>query len=163
MNTQLPEFVTLAEGGRMVVALAGPLSLGGIDVTTAHVRKLNAGDILAAQEEAERLVYTATGDMALVMSPARMARASLCRQIARLESVDGKKHDGPLAPDELDRFSLVDLDRVQAAAALLDKTVGLTPGAVVQAADQRGRTVAGSTGPAPAAGFGGPQSGHSAG
>lgn len=146
-DTRHPDYVTLAEGGRVVVTLQSGVTLGGLVLTVAHVRQLTAGDILDAQEEAERLVYAKDG-MALVMSPARMARASLCRQVARLETADGQKHDGPLSADELARFSAVDLMRLQQAAEVLDAI----PALVSEGAEKRGRAAAGSGADAPAAG-----------
>lgn len=158
MSEILPEYVTLAEGGRVSVELEGVV-LGGLRLARAHVRQLSAGDILDAQEEAERLVYAADGGMALVMSPARMARAALRRQVARLAAKEGdQEHHGPLSAEELNAFSLADLDRLQAAAALLDKAAVL--GGRGQAVEARGRTDAGGGEHAPAAGTAGPQSGN---
>lgn len=121
----------------MDVQLETGLSVGNATFNTAHVRNLNAGDILAAQEDAERLVYVKDGSMALVMSPARMARESLRRQIARMSNSKGIIHNGPLSVDELGSLSADDLFRLQQGAELLD---ALTATSVSEGLIQRGRT-----------------------
>lgn len=149
MSSKIPSFVTLAEGGRVTVNLRDGVTIGNVSFTTAYVCQLKAGDILDAQEEAERLVYTNEGGMALVMSPARMARASLRRQVARLAVQDMDKiveHHGPLSAEELNLFSVEDLERLQTAATLLDNAAAMVTGGM----DARGRSAAGS-GTAPAA------------
>lgn len=159
MSKNLPKFILLSEGGRITVHLKDGVTLGGLHLTVAHVRQLSAGDILDAQEEAERLVYTADGGMALVMSPARMARASLRRQVVKLDDDELRKHDGPLSTEELNMFSMDDFSRLQSAATLLDRAAELPTEKQAVAGEKRGRSTAGSAAHAPAAGTGSPQGG----
>lgn len=138
----LPDFIVVTSGGKVDVQLESGLSVGTTTFTHAHVRNLNAGDILAAQEEAERLVYTKNGSMALVMSPVRMARESLRRQVNSLTNAEGVTHNGPLSVEELSSLTTVDLHRLQQAAETLD---ALTATSVAEGLTLRGRTDAGGT------------------
>lgn len=151
----IPDFVTLAESGRVTVTLQDGLTVSGDTYNVAIVKHLTAGEILDAQEEAERLVYAKDGSMGLVMSPARMAREALRRQVAKLENTNGK-HDGPLNAKELGQFSSEDLSRLQAATALLDFSTALA----AEGVQSRGRTAAGSGTIAADNGSDSPQSGN---
>lgn len=138
----IPDFIVVASGGKVDVQLETGLNVGSVTFTQAHVRNLNTGDILAAQEEAERLVYTKNGGMALVMSPIRMARESLRRQVSSLTNAEGVTHNGPLSGEELGRLTTADLHRLQQAAETLD---ALTATSVAEGLILRGRTDAGGT------------------
>lgn len=88
-DARMAEASLVAAGGRMTVPLADGITLGETTYVRATLRQLTAGDILEAQEEAERLVYAKDGTLSLVMSPARMGREALRRQVARLEGESG--------------------------------------------------------------------------
>ncbi len=171
-DARIMEDVTLVETGRVSVSLSDGLDLGQVRYVRAVLRQLNAGDILAAQEEAERLVYAKDGTLSLVMSPARMGREALRRQITKLEAEDGQQYDGPLSVEELARLSGRDLAAVQTGAELLDAAVvaaqRLTNGdssaaAAARSAEalrDRGRSAAGHGDSAAAGDDGSPQNRH---
>lgn len=150
------EGATVTEAGRVIVPLADGLPLGKVTYTRAILRQLTAGDILEAQEEAERLVYARDGTLSLVMSPARMGREALRRQVARLEGESGETFDGPLAVEDLGRCTGSDLAALQAGVELLDSVAARN----AEALQARGRSAAGRGNDASAGGHGGPQDGH---
>lgn len=156
MDARIMEGATVTDAGRVSVPLADGLLLGKVTYTRAILRQLTAGDILEAQEEAERLVYARDGTLSLVMSPARMGREALRRQIARLENDCGEVFDGPLGVEELGRVSGRDLAALQAGVEVLD-AAGARSAEALQA---RGRSAAGRGNGAPADNHGGPQDGH---
>lgn len=155
-DTRIMEGATVTEAGRVIVPLADVLPLGKVTYTRAILRQLTAGDILEAQEEAERLVYAKDGTLSLVMSPARMGREALRRQVSSLEGESGETFDGPLAVEELGRLSGRDLAALQAGVELLDSVAARN----AEALQARGRSAAGRGNDAPAGGHGGPQDGH---
>lgn len=154
-DARMAEGVLLGTSGRMTVALADGLTLGGATYDRAVLRQLTAGDILEAQEEAERLVYAKDGTLSLVMSPARMGREALRRQVARLEGEGGQTFEGPLGVEELGRLSGRDLAALQAGVELLDQAAVKS----AEAAQNRGRAFAGGGSGAPAGGHGGQKDG----
>lgn len=152
-DARITEGATLAEAGRAAIPFTDGLELGRVHYTRAVLRQLSAGDILAAQEEAERLVYAKDGTLSLVMSPARMGREALRRQIARLEGESGESYDGPLSVEELSRLSGRDLAALQAGTELLDSVAATT----AEALRDRGRSAAGGGDDAAAGDDGSPQ------
>ena len=132
--------ITLLSGNRLPIELTDGLTIGSVTYKIAVLRQLNAGDVQAASEAAERLVSTATGELALVTSPARMGQEMLRRQVARLEDDNGGKFDGPLEPDDMARLTVTDLRALQMGVAILDAHVEKA----VEAMGKRGRTDAGS-------------------
>ena len=155
-DARIMEGVTLVEAGRVSVSLTDGLELGRTRYARAVLRPLSAGDILVAQEEAERLVYAKDGTLSLVMSPARMGREALRRQIAKLEAEDGQQYDGPLSVEELARLSSRDLAAVQTGAELLDAAAARS----AEALRDRGRSAAGHGDSAAAGDDGSPQNRH---
>lgn len=150
------EGASITDAGRVSIPLPDGLTLGGVTYTRAIVRQLTAGDILEAQEEAERLVYARDGTLSLVLSPARMGREVLRRQIAHLKTEGGETFDGPLGVEELGRMSGRDLAALQAGTELLDAAATK----VSEAVQARGRSAAGRGDGASAGDHGGPQDGH---
>ena len=148
-DARIVEGAILADTGRVNVPLADGLDLGRTRYARAVLRQLNAGDILAAQEEAERLVYARDGALSLVMSPARMGREALRRQ----EGESGESYDGPLSVEELSRLSGRDLAALQAGTELLDSVAATT----AEALRDRGRSAAGGEDDAAAGDDGSPQ------
>lgn len=136
--------ITLLSGNRLPIELTDGLSIGSTTYKTVVLRQLNAGDVQEASEAAERLVSTATGELALVTSPARMGQEMLRRQVARLEDDNGGKFDGPLEPDDMARLTITDLRALQMGVAILDAHVEKA----VEGMAKRGRTDAGSATPA---------------
>lgn len=132
--------VTLLSGNRLPIKLTDGLTIGSDTYKTVILRQLNAGDVQEASEAAERLVSTATGELALVSSPARMGQEVLRRQIAMLEDGNGGKLDGPLEPDDMARLTLTDLNTLQMGVGILDAHVEKA----VEAMGKRGRPDAGS-------------------
>lgn len=142
--------ITVAEGGQVRVPLAHGLTVGSVTYTTAVLRQLNAGAVLAAAEAAERLVSTATG-LELVSSPARMGAELLRRQVLRLEDDNGGKFDGPLELAQLHDLSARDLESLNTAVRLLDTAAeksmaGITGRGRPAAGGQRAGGAAGTTG-----------------
>ena len=152
-DARIVEGAILADTGRVNVPLADGLDLGRTRYARAVLRQLNAGDILAAQEEAERLVYARDGALSLVMSPARMGREALRRRSARLVGESGESSDGPLSGVDLSRLSGRDLAALQAGTELLDSVAATT----AEALRDRGRSAAGGEDDAAAGDDGSPQ------
>ena len=143
--------ITLLSGNRLPIELTDGLTIGSVTYKTVILRQLTAGDVQEASEAAERLVSTATGELALVSSPARMGQEVLRRQIAMLEDGNGGKFDGPLEPDDMARLTLTDLNTLQMGVGILDAHVEKA----VEAMGKRGRPDAGSAAPADAGGAAG--------
>lgn len=136
--------ITLLSGNRLPIELTDGLTIGSVTYKTVILRQLNAGDVQEASEAAERLVSTATGELALVSSPARMGQEVLRRQVSMLEDDNGGKFDGPLEPDDMARLTLTDLNTLQMGVGILDAHVEKA----VEAMGKRGRPDAGSAAPA---------------
>ena len=128
--------------GRVTQAVAA--SAACLSRSRRILRQLNAGDVQEASEAAERLVSTATGELALVTSPARMGQEMLRRRVAMLEDGKGGKFDGPLEPQDMARLTVTDLCALQIGVAILDAHVEKA----VEAMGKRGRSAAGSAAPA---------------
>lgn len=143
--------VTLLSGNRMNIDLQDGLTIGSVTYKTVILRQLNAGDVQEASEAAERLVSTATGELALVSSPARMGQEMLRRQVARMEDDNGGKFDGPLESDDMARLTITDLSALQMGVAILDAHVEKA----VESMTKRGRADAGSAAPADSVGAAG--------
>ncbi len=140
MDSKASDGITLLSGNRLPIDLQDGLTIGSVTYKTVILRQLTAGDVQAASEAAERLVSTATGELALVSSPARMGQEVLRRQIAMLEDGNGGKFDGPLEPDDMARLTLTDLNTLQMGVGILDAHVEKA----VEAMGKRGRPDAGS-------------------
>lgn len=136
--------ITLLSGNRLPIELTDGLTIGSVTYKTVILRQLNAGDVQEASEAAERLVSTATGELALVSSPARMGQEVLRRQVSMLEDDNGGKFDGPLEPEDMARLTLTDLNTLQMGVGILDAHVEKA----VEAMGKRGRPDAGSAAPA---------------
>ena len=132
--------ITLLSGNRLPIELTDGLTIGSVTYKTVILRQLNAGDVQEASEAAERLVSTATGELALVSSPARMGQEVLRRQVSMLEDDNGGKFDGPLEPEDMARLTLTDLNTLQMGVGILDAHVEKA----VEAMSKRGRPDAGS-------------------
>jgi phage FluMu protein gp41 len=78
------------------------------------LRELTAGDIIDAQQEAERLVHTPDGP-ALVSSPTLVGLHTLRRQVSRIGDVSG-----PLSLAELKKLHPNDLYKLQLRAEELE-------------------------------------------
>lgn len=94
------------------------------DVT---LRELTVADVLAAQEEAEKVVATPTG-YALVMSPTRLGMQTIRRQIRSIGKVQG-----PLSLNDMGKLHPDDL-------AIITRHIDGLEEAVLQEVDSRGRT-----------------------
>lgn len=122
-------------GTRITVTLAHGLTIGDETHYKVVLREATAGDVLDAQEEAERLVFAPTGDggvePVLVASPSRVGIEVLRRQIASIGDISG-----PLDLKLMRRLDPEDLN------LLLVKTNQLDGAAVSQAREgttDRGR------------------------
>ena len=124
VNAVSPDTVELKDG----------LAVGAMTYHTLLLRALTARDLLEAQDAAEKVVTTKDG-LALVASPARLARELLRRQVKCLAE-DGLTHNGPLGLEELGRLSLRDIAAVQAGADAMDAADALRVG---EGMDRRGR------------------------
>lgn len=82
-----------------------------------ELRELQVGDILAAQEEAEKVVPTPNG-YTLVVSPTLAGIHTLRRQIVRIG-----KLQGPISPREINLLQQEDLALINRHADALDKAV----------------------------------------
>lgn len=143
-NPDVSDAVTLLSGNRLPITLTDGLVLGSATYRVVILRQLTAGDVQEASEAAERLVSTATGELALVSSPARMGQEMLRRQVAMLEDDNGGKFDGPLEPQDMANLTVTDLRVLQIGVAILDARVEKA----VEAMGKRGRSAAGSAAPA---------------
>lgn len=118
------------------VTLHKGLTVGEKVHNIATLRELNAGDVLRAMEESERVVMvpTANGiEPSLLMSNALMGVNTLRRQIVSIGEIQG-----PIEREQLDLLSDRDLDILQKGASDMEK-------AIVKALSERGRSGATST------------------
>ena len=113
-----------------MVTLIHGLRVGESVLREAELRELTAGDILDAQDSAEKLVQTAAGPQ-LVASPARVGVELLRRQIVRIGDVAG-----PVSLGEIRKLHPDDLELLQRAAAQLDAAAAAETGHSVA---ERGR------------------------
>lgn len=108
------------------VDLNDGLTVGIELLKTAYIRTVDAGMVIDANEESEKLVYsldeTGRAVPTLVPSPTLVGVHVLRRQIVRLEGI-GKPYSGPLSLDELKSLSAADLNLIQAKANELDNAV----------------------------------------
>jgi len=111
----------------LTVPLQDGLKVNGEPQLQAELRQLEAGDIIAASEESEKL-FVHGGDPVLVVSPSLMGINTLRRQIASIGSIPG-----PLEMSMMNKLSPADLDLLQTAADKLDK-------AVLEDVSKRGRS-----------------------
>lgn len=122
-------------GAKTTVTLIHGLTIGGELYHQVVLREATAGDVLDAQEAAERLVYSPTGDggvePVLVASPSRVGVEVLRRQIASVGDISG-----PLELELLRRLDPEDLNLLLAKSDQLD---GAAVDQVRDGASQRGR------------------------
>ena len=104
------------------VTLTHGLRVGDGVLREAELRELTAGDILDAQDAAEKLVQGAGGPQ-LVASPTRLGVELLRRQIARIGDVAG-----PISLGEIRKLHPDDLELLQRAAAQLDAVAAAEAG-----------------------------------
>lgn len=121
----------------ITVTLKHGLAVGRDTLTVALIRDARAGDVIEAQEEAEKLVYTPDGPQ-LVPSPTLVTAHVLRRQVVRLSGASGAPLQGPLSLDDLKRLHPEDLNRLQAEALQLEAAAEATSAS--QAVTQRGRS-----------------------
>jgi len=119
----------------IVVHLTHGLRVGEDVLFEAEIREATAGDVIEAQEEAEKLMIS-QGLPVLVPSPTRVGVGLLRRQLARIGDVQG-----PLALAEIKRLHPDDLQKLQNAAETLDSAAG-------EALSERGRDAGVGRGPA---------------
>lgn len=94
------------------------------DVT---LRELTVGDVLAAQEEAEKVVATPTGYV-LVMSPTRLGIQTMRRQISAVGKIQG-----PLSLSDMEKLNPEDM-------TLISRHLNGLEGALLKEIDDRGRS-----------------------
>lgn len=95
------------------------------------LRELTAGDVIEAQEAAERPVPMPRGGVQLMVSQSRLSYELLRRQVKRVGDIDG-----PLSLAELKRLSTGDLERLDGQAQELDAADAR---GVAEGAESRGR------------------------
>lgn len=95
-----------------------------LDVT---LRELTVGDVLAAQEESEKVVATPTGYV-LVMSPTRLGIQTMRRQIKSIGKING-----PLSVSEMEKLNPEDLSLISHHLNGLERTL-------LQEVEDRGRS-----------------------
>ncbi len=120
---------------RLEVKLKHGLTVGNDCLTEAVLREPTAGDILTAQEQAEKLQYVLDDGKlipTLLSSPALMGAHLLCCQIVRIGDLSG-----PLALKDFKRLHPEDLALLQQTAEQLDGAIATE--AASQAVTQRGR------------------------
>ncbi|WP_018169088.1 phage tail assembly protein [Thioalkalivibrio sp. ALMg9] len=119
----------------VTVTLVDGIDIGGETHREVVLREATAGDVLDAQEEAERLVYTpgSSGGMepALVTSPSRVGVEVLRRQVVSVGDVSG-----PVDLKMMRRLSPQDLNTLLERAEALD---GAAVSAVEGGTNKRGR------------------------
>jgi phage FluMu protein gp41 len=118
------------------VTLHKGLKVGEKVHNVVTLRELNAGDVLKAMEESERvvLVPTANGlEPSLLMSNSMMGVNTLRRQIVSIGEIQG-----PIEREQLDLLSDRDLDILNSGVSDMEK-------AIVKALSERGRSSATST------------------
>lgn len=100
------------------IKLKHGLKIGKDVLRNAVLREVSAGDIIEAQEEAEKLVYAVDNGKlvpTLVASPTLVGIHVLRRQVVRIGNIDG-----PIDLDMIKKLKPVDLDLLQKKADELD-------------------------------------------
>jgi phage FluMu protein gp41 len=115
-----------------IVKLTTPIRIGKNEYSEITLREPTAGDVIEAQEEAEKLVLTQDGP-ALVASPSKVGLGVLRRQVAKI----GDAIDGPIDITTLKRLTPIDLNRLQNAADAMDAALDAEASAALVA--RRGR------------------------
>lgn len=119
------------------ITLKHGLKLGEVPQLEAVLRQTDAGIVIDACSEAERLVLTDDG-WQLVQSPTMVGAHSLRRQIVRIGEIKG-----PLELSQLKLLHPEDFTALQAAAQALDSAA---LGAALKGVAQAGRGHAASSG-----------------
>ena len=91
------------------------VTIGGQLEKHVVLRELTAGDIIDAGEESEKVVYSPLGKPTMVQSSVLMGAQIMCRQIAKLGTLEG-----PLDLDFLRKLSEADFSLLQLKCAELD-------------------------------------------
>lgn len=119
------------------VELEKGITIGDTAHKVAYLRELNAGDVIAAMEESERVIMAPNGsgsvEPVLLLSNSLMGVNTLRRQIASIGDIKG-----PIERDQLNLLSDTDLMLLQQGVQSMDH-------AAAQAITSRGRTEATST------------------
>lgn len=116
------------------VVLKHGLKLGEHRLKTAFLREAGSGDVIDAQEEAEKLVFVNEGGEmvpTLVSSPTLMGAHVLRRQVARMEG-KGEPLQGPLTLAQLKSLSTADMHLLQQGANQLDAAADAASRGVAQ-------------------------------
>lgn len=114
------------------IPLTTPVTIGKNECHEIILREATGGDVIEAQEEAEKLVMTADGPQ-LVASPSLVGLGVLRRQVVKVGEVDG-----PVDLATLKRLSVHDLNEVQGRADAMD--TAMESAALKARAEKRGRT-----------------------
>ncbi len=128
--------------GKVTVQLEHGLKVGDDLLTEAEIREATAGDLIEAQEEAERLVYAMRDgrmEPTLVASPVRLGVEVLRRQIVRIGNMSG-----PIDLTQIKQLSPLDLNRLEGAARELENAREATD--APREVAQRGRGAANDSG-----------------
>ncbi len=128
--------------GKVTVQLEHGLKVGDDLLTEAEIREATAGDLIEAQEEAERLVYAMRDgrmEPTLVASPVRLGVEVLRRQIVRIGNMSG-----PIDLAQIKQLSPLDLNRLEGAARELENAREATD--APREVAQRGRGPANDSG-----------------
>ena len=112
------------------IPLTTPVKIGDTEYSELTLREPTTADVIEAQEESEKVIYTPNGP-ALVASPVMVGKNILRRQVVSIGAFKG-----PVDLAILKRLSLADFNRVQDEADALDAAVAA---AVLDAAGERGR------------------------
>jgi phage FluMu protein gp41 len=115
------------------IELTTPVKIGDEECRQVILREASAGDVIEAQEEAEKLIMTPDGPQ-LIASPSLVGLGVLRRQVVKI----GDKVDGPVDVATLKRFSVFDLNALQDAADTMD--AALDAEVAKAKMDKRGRT-----------------------
>ena len=100
------------------IELTTPVMIGAEECRVVTLREVSAGDVIEAQEEAEKLVMTLDGPQ-LLASPSLVGLGVLRRQVVKI----GENIDGPVDVATLKRLSVTDLNALQDAADAMDRTL----------------------------------------
>ena len=103
------------------ITLSKGIKIGEKIHNIAELRELNAGDVIAAMEESERVVMVPTPnglEPTLLMSSALMGVNTLRRQIASIGDING-----PLEREQLNLLSDKDLDLLQSGVSAMDSAL----------------------------------------
>jgi len=113
------------------------ITVGGQQEKHVVLRELTAGDIIDAGEESEKVVYSPRGEPTMVQSSVIMGAQIMCRQVAKLGTLQG-----PLDLDFLKKFTEADFSLLQLKCAELDSVAKKE----VEVLNGRGRESDGSAG-----------------